>query len=282
MKPLPPLMPLPARPLLLQLALRPASVRSLRRFKACAGATATLALLATLLPGSAHGQVSVDMHALDSPGATQPAPVRRLPARPAPVRHLPAHRVQATTEHSTTATNGNPRTNHAPDASRLAEDHTAPKPTAAPGVTPPSAAPVSAPVPALPTQQPAPPPASTIVPAPATNPMALPPPVRLVFEAGKTDLTPADEAAIQDLARAIPQLADDSVNVVAYAAGKPDDPSTARRVSLSRGLAVRSVLLASGVPSAQIYVRALGSTPSNGPADRVELIVAPIGTVVTR
>jgi hypothetical protein len=26
-------------------------------------------------------------------------------------------------------------------------------------------------------------------------------------------------------------------------------------------------------------VRALGSTPSNGPADRVELTVAPIGTV---
>ena len=39
-------------------------------------------------------------------------------------------------------------------------------------------------------------------------------------------------------------------------------------------------LLASGVPSAQIYVHALGSTPSNGPADRVELIVSPIGTVV--
>jgi outer membrane protein OmpA-like peptidoglycan-associated protein len=101
----------------------------------------------------------------------------------------------------------------------------------------------------------------------------------LVFEAGKTDLTPEDEAAIQDLARAIPAPTADSVSVLAYAAGKPDDPSTARRLSLSRGLAVRSVLLASGVPSAQIYVRALGSTPSNGPADRVELTVGPIGTV---
>jgi outer membrane protein OmpA-like peptidoglycan-associated protein len=107
----------------------------------------------------------------------------------------------------------------------------------------------------------------------------LPPTVRLVFDEGKTDLTPADEAAIQDLARAIPAPAADSVNVLAYAAGKPDDPSTARRVSLSRGLAVRSVLLASGVPSAHIYVRALGATPSDGPADRVELTVAPIGTV---
>ena len=118
-----------------------------------------------------------------------------------------------------------------------------------------------------------------MVPAPAPAPVPLPHPVRLVFEQGKTDLTPADEATIQDLARAIPALAAYSVNVVAYAAGKPDDPSTARRLSLSRGLAVRSVLLASGIPSAQIYVRAMGATPSESPADRVELTVTPIGTV---
>lgn len=103
--------------------------------------------------------------------------------------------------------------------------------------------------------------------------------MRLVFEAGKADLTPADEAAIQGLARSIPALQVESVNVVAYAAGKPDDPSTARRLSLSRGIAVRSVLLASGVPSAQIYVRAMGAAASDGPADRVELTVARIGTV---
>jgi outer membrane protein OmpA-like peptidoglycan-associated protein len=118
-----------------------------------------------------------------------------------------------------------------------------------------------------------------MVPAPAASPEPLPAPVRLVFDSGKTDLTPDEEAAIRDLAHAIPTPAVSSVNVVAYAAGKPDDPSTARRVSLSRGMAVRSVLLASGVPSAQIYVRALGATASDGPADRVELTVARIGTV---
>jgi outer membrane protein OmpA-like peptidoglycan-associated protein len=118
-----------------------------------------------------------------------------------------------------------------------------------------------------------------MVPAPTPGPGPFPPPVRLVFGNGQTDLTPEDEATIRELARSIPELAADSVNVVAYAAGKPDDPSTARRVSLSRGMAVRSVLLASGVPSAQIYVRALGATGSDGPADRVELVVAPIGTV---
>ena len=141
----------------------------------------------------------------------------------------------------------------------------------------PAAAAIAAP--ALPTAQPAAAPASTMVPATAPGPSPLPPPVRLVFEEGKTDLTPADETAIRELARSIPTPAASSVNVVAYAAGKPDDPSTARRVSLSRGIAVRSVLLASGVPSAQIYVRAMGAAASDGPADRVELTVARIGTV---
>ena len=81
------------------------------------------------------------------------------------------------------------------------------------------------------------------------------------------------------LAHEIPSQEASSINVIAYAAGKPDDPSTARRLSLSRGMAVRSVLLASGVPSSQIYVRALGATASDGPADRVELVVARIGRV---
>ncbi len=88
-----------------------------------------------------------------------------------------------------------------------------------------------------------------------------------------------DEEAIRDLARSIPAPDANSVNVVAYAAGKPDDASTARRLSLSRGMAVRSVLLANGVPSAQIYVHALGASAPDGPADRVELTVTRIGTV---
>jgi outer membrane protein OmpA-like peptidoglycan-associated protein len=134
-------------------------------------------------------------------------------------------------------------------------------------------------VPALPTENPSTPPASTTVAAPAPSPEPLPPPVRLVFQGGGTELTAEDEAAIRDLAHAIPDPDVSSISVVAYAAGKPDDPSTARRLSLSRGMAVRSVLLTSGVPSAQIYVRALGATAADGPADQVDLIVTRIGTV---
>jgi hypothetical protein len=65
---------------------------------------------------------------------------------------------------------------------------------------------------------------------------------------------------------------------VAYAAGTPEDPSTARRLSLARALAVRSALIADGVSSTRIYVRALGAQPGgalagDAPADRVDLSV---------
>jgi outer membrane protein OmpA-like peptidoglycan-associated protein len=220
-----------------------------------------------------HAQVSVDMRALDPSGAAQPA-AREAPRRPdatskpassaVPAARKPAARGKAVAanaaSHKTSAQTSSPSGAGAP--------------------APVSNAPASSvPIPVLPAEQPAAPPASTTVPATAPSPVPLPPPVRLVFESGHTDLTPYNEAEIKDLARAIPVPAASSVNVLAYAAGRPDDPSTARRLSLSRGMAVRSVLLASGVPSAQIYVRALGAAASDGPADRVELVVAPIGTV---
>ncbi len=213
------------------------------------------------LTSGAKAQVSVDMRALDSLGSAQPPP-RPPPARPpaavpAPVSHAAAKPTVAPPASPTVAAHG-----HA---------------TAAPGPAP--IAPTVSTAPALPTVQPSAAPAAAMAPAPTPGPLPLPPPVRVVFEEGKADLTPADEDAIRGLARSIPAPTADSVNVVAYAAGKPDDPSTARRLSLSRGLAVRSVLLATGVPSAQIYVRALGATASDGPVDRVELTVAPLGTV---
>ena len=66
-------------------------------------------------------------------------------------------------------------------------------------------------------------------------------------------------------------------NVLAYAPGKADDPSTARRISLSRAMAVRSALVADGVPSARIFVRALGEQFGDGPPDRVDLSVTGAG-----
>ena len=100
--------------------------------------------------------------------------------------------------------------------------------------------------------------------------------IRVLFDPTRTDLTPESEASIRSYAEKHPLAPGASYNVTAYAAGPPDDLSTPRRLSLSRALAVRSVLLASGVPSPQIYVRALGPAATDGPADRVD--VAALGT----
>jgi outer membrane protein OmpA-like peptidoglycan-associated protein len=233
-------------------------------------------LLILGLTSGAEAQVSVDMRALDSLGPAQPA-VRPAPARPVPASPVVASPIlaQPTVRPPVAAVHSAPAATVQPANSAAAASAS---PVREPATVMPSPV-VNSPTPALPSQQPSVAPPAALVPAPKPSPLPMPPPVRLVFEEGKTDLTPADEAAIRGLARSIPALAADSVNVLAYAAGKPDDPSMARRLSLSRGLAVRSILLDSGVPSAQIYVRALGATASDGPVDRVELTVAPIGTV---
>ena len=97
--------------------------------------------------------------------------------------------------------------------------------------------------------------------------------LRVTFGAGQTDLSIASATAIRDLGRNTPSSDNTTFNVVAYAAGTSEDPSTARRLSLSRALSVRSALIAGGVSSARIYVRALGSAAGDGPADRVDLTV---------
>ena len=220
-------------------------------------AAGVLLSLLLCLTSRADAQVSVDMRALDSLG---PAP---SVARPAPIPSRPARA-------AITA---------APAAGKPAAQAIAPQAPAAAPVAPSPPSVAAAQTPALPTNLPSPPPASSTVAAPVASAEPLPPPVRLVFGTGVTELSPQDEAAIRELAKSMPAPEIESVNVVAYAAGKADDPSTARRLSLSRGMAVRSVLLASGVPSAQIYVRALGSAATDGPADQVDLIVTRIGTV---
>ncbi|MBM3547192.1 MAG: OmpA family protein, partial [Alphaproteobacteria bacterium] len=96
---------------------------------------------------------------------------------------------------------------------------------------------------------------------------------RLVFGAGSSELPSGADATLRDLAQRL--NADESLRlqVVAYADGTPEQASQARRLSLSRALTVRSYLISQGVRSTRIDVRALGSRASDGPADRVDLLV---------
>ena len=98
--------------------------------------------------------------------------------------------------------------------------------------------------------------------------------VRLTFGADSADLNPATDQALRTVAHAAPPAS--TLTVTAYAGGSPDDPSTPRRLSLSRALAARAVLITEGIPSVRIFVRALGAgspAQADGPPDRVDLTV---------
>ncbi len=112
--------------------------------------------------------------------------------------------------------------------------------------------------------------------------MPIPGGLRVGFGPGRADLNPVTEARIRDLVRGGPGIepaaANASFTVTSFAAGTPEDPSTARRLSLSRATAVRSVLISQGIASIRIYVRALGPGQpgfTDGPPDRADVIVGP-------
>jgi outer membrane protein OmpA-like peptidoglycan-associated protein len=150
----------------------------------------------------------------------------------------------------------------------------APAPPSVPKEPPPG--PVIPPPIVVPTRPPEPPPPppvnkdaqGTAAPAQGVN-------LRVTFGADSSDINPATDAAV----RALTSAPDGSTfTVTSFAAGTPDDPSTARRLSLARGLAVRSVLINAGIASPRIYVRALGAASpemAGGPADRVDILVTP-------
>lgn len=63
------------------------------------------------------------------------------------------------------------------------------------------------------------------------------------------------------------------VQLEAFGGKRGDKSSNARRLSLKRALAVRALLIESGVPSDRIDVRALGGADDGGTADRVDVFV---------
>jgi outer membrane protein OmpA-like peptidoglycan-associated protein len=238
--------------------------------------TLTLALLAA---PAAWAQVSVDPRALDpltppsTSGAAKPAPVKPAPAKPAATPA--ASSAGNSTGKPPAATNSTVRPLPGGPASPPAGNLPAvPATPPSPIVLPP---PVAVPTRAAP--PPTAPPIAADAPGVAT---AMAGGLRIGFGPGRADLNPATETAIRALARGGPGVTaaaeNASFTITSFAAGTPEDPSTARRLSLSRATAVRSVLIAQGVASVRIYVRALGpASPgfADGPPDRADLVVGP-------
>jgi outer membrane protein OmpA-like peptidoglycan-associated protein len=231
-------------------------------------------LLTALLLAAApvQAQVTVDLQALDKlPGAHPPARhqgTQKPKPRPTPKGTAAAKPqmppAQQAAEKPATApqvaTTSPPPTTSTPPPATL--------PTAPPDTV--ALVPVPPPAAAQPAAPPPPPPISNSAASAATTTGAG---LRVTFGAGETDLSPASAAAIKGIVQSAPAGDTTSFNVMAYAAGTPEDPSTARRLSLARALAVRSALMADGVTSSRIYVRALGATGGDEAPDRVDLAV---------
>jgi outer membrane protein OmpA-like peptidoglycan-associated protein len=161
------------------------------------------------------------------------------------------------------------------------------KPAAAPA--PPPAPKPAEKMPSKMAKAPPPPPKSSSAPPPPTAPAAqenasapasitLKPgrAMRIAFSEQATKLPASAEANLNSLANAIRSDSAKSyrLQLMAYAGDQGLSSSKARRISLSRALAVRSFLIDKGVRSTQIDVRALGDKTSDKPANRVDINLA--------
>ena len=170
-----------------------------------------------------------------------------------------------------------------------------PLPEPVPAVEPAPLVPVdSEPLPAEAVPEPEPEPVATLVPAPEPEPAPVATPVpepeptvaaltpamtptgeilSIPFVSGLAELPDSAESNLQAVAASL--AANDSLRaqLKAYADGTTGSASSARRLSLSRALAVRSVLIELGVRSTRIDVRALGDRYEGGAPDRVDVLV---------
>ena len=95
--------------------------------------------------------------------------------------------------------------------------------------------------------------------------------LRIAFGDTEARLPDGHEANLVMLAKALREKKDFRLQLQAYAGGQDLSTSKARRMSLSRALAVRSFLIGKGVRSTQIDVRALGSKTNEKPVNRIDL-----------
>jgi len=94
--------------------------------------------------------------------------------------------------------------------------------------------------------------------------------LQVLFSPGSAQLSPEEEASLKDLAAQLAAVPDLRVQLLAYASETNATANTARRLSLSRALAVRDLLIEQGIATARVQVRALGPA-EDGPPNRVDI-----------
>jgi outer membrane protein OmpA-like peptidoglycan-associated protein len=96
--------------------------------------------------------------------------------------------------------------------------------------------------------------------------------LRIKFTRGSADLPGSVKDDLAALADRLSRNERLRLQLLAYASGTEETASQARRLSLSRALAVRSYLIEKGLRSTRIDVRALGNKTQDDPPDRVDLV----------
>ena len=94
----------------------------------------------------------------------------------------------------------------------------------------------------------------------------------IIFERNSTDITPNIEDKLQKLIKKLNNNPNLRVQLHAFATGIDGNLSSARRISLSRALAIREYLKSAGIRTTRIDVMALGDNTDKQPIDRVDFI----------
>jgi outer membrane protein OmpA-like peptidoglycan-associated protein len=98
--------------------------------------------------------------------------------------------------------------------------------------------------------------------------------MHLAFPSGGSDMPDPAKRDLDALATRLAANEQTRLQLVAYAAGSNDEANQARRLSLSRALAVRFYLIEHGIPASRMDVRALGNRSEAGTSpDRVDVVL---------
>lgn len=99
---------------------------------------------------------------------------------------------------------------------------------------------------------------------------------RIFFEDKSSELSDKEKAVLNGIVEKIKKQKELRVQVQAFAPATPETVSDARRLSLTRALAVRGLMIKQGVDSSRINVRAMGADPmmvdTKQPPNRVDII----------
>jgi outer membrane protein OmpA-like peptidoglycan-associated protein len=98
-------------------------------------------------------------------------------------------------------------------------------------------------------------------------------PIRIEFRGDSSRLPEESWDELRVFARQLLRSNSLRAQVKAFAGDPSASESSARRLSLSRALAVRAFLMERGVRSTQIDVRAMGKQSEGGPSERVDVVL---------